>query len=300
MIPKFDRAVHMMKGIHCICLMLLLSVLCTNVSGGRRDNERWERGEKQVKGKFYTRSYRDSLEKVHNIGNNEGLRTVTERTLLFKRREKAVYEGGWGFVNAGWCLIESELDKNNGRIIFIGKAFTNKFTSAFFKVRDLIRSEIDLNGLYPYFFEQHIRENRYKRSSFSLFDHTNGKVYNNRKKKTKEHDITAFTHDYISLLYYLRTREFAPGDTFSINCFVHGKDHPIFFKVLGRERVEVKAGKFKCIKVQPRLVGEGRNFNKRDKMYLWFTDDEYHVLVKGKSKVAMGWINAELIHYERK
>jgi hypothetical protein len=219
---------------------------------------------------------------------------------LFRRREKAVYEGGWGFVNAGWGILEGSVDKEKKRLFFDGKAFTNNFTSAFFEVRDFARSEVDLNGLYPYFFEQHIRENRYKRSSFSLFDHRQGKVYNNRKSSQFEFSVSAFTHDYLSLLYYLRTRPFAPGDTFSINCFVHGKDHPIFFRVHDREEVEVKSGSYTCVKVEPRLVGEGRNFTQRDKMYLWFTDDEYHVLVKARSKVAMGWINAELVFYERR
>ncbi len=294
---RFPRKI---KRIPIISFLLLLCILCVGVFGGRRDTERWERMEREVKEKVFPAEYRDSLQKVFDVGDNTGLRTEKGRTLLFKRREKAVYEGGWGFINAGWGVIEAEFDKKKARILFSGKAFTNNFTSAFFEVRDFVRSEVDAKGLYPCFFEQHIHENRYKRSTFALFDHVKGKVYNNRKKKKLEYTIAPFSHDYISLLYYLRTREFAPGDTFSIRCFVHGKDYPILFEVHGREEVKVNAGTFNCIKVQPHLVGEGRNFNKRDKMYLWFTDDEYHVLVKGKSKVAMGWINAELIHYERK
>jgi hypothetical protein len=68
---------------------------------------------------------------------------------------------------------------------------------------------------------------------------------------------------------------------------------------MGREKIEVEAGIFNCVKVQPRLVGEGRGFTKKDKMYLWFTDDKYCMLVRGKSKIALGWITADLLYYER-
>lgn len=280
-------------------LLLFVIIACTFVFAANDDVERWEKAEKKVKEKYYSQAFLDSLRAFYNIGPNRGLKSLPENTLSFDKREKCVYNGGWGFVKAGWAIIEAERDNNNAIFVIRGKAVTNNFTSAFFKARDFVNAIVDLKGFYPYFFEQHIRENRYRRNNWAFYDHEQGKVFTNRKKKKTVYDTSPFTHNYISLLYYLRTLTFAPGDTFSINCFVHGKDYPVFFKVLGREKIEVPAGNYKCIKVQPRLVGEGRGFTKKDKMYLWFTDDKYHIMVKGKSKIALGWITAELIHYER-
>ncbi len=288
------------RGMGCVHCILLLIVLCTGISGKKRDREmRWQKAEKLVSKKGYTRDYKDSLRTFYEVGSNKDLRELPDNTLSFAKREKVVYDGGWGFVKAGFGIIEAKIDRKNSEIIVTGKAVTNNFTSAFFKVRDYVRGVVDLKGFYPHFFEQHIHENRYKKSSFALYDHEKGKLYSNRKKKKSEYDVKAFPHNYMSLLYYLRTLDFAPKDTFSISCFVHGKEYPIFFKVLKREEIDVAAGTFKCLKVQPRLVGEGRNFNKRDKMFLWFTDDEHRMLVKGKSRIALGYLSAELIHYER-
>lgn len=298
-IVKCPRCKQLLRQTQKVPIVLLILLLGAITFAEKGDDERWEKAEKKVKGNYFPEAFKDSLRTFYNVGANRGLKSLPDHTLPFTR-EKCVYNGGWGFVKAGWAIIEAEVKKDNGIYIARGKAVTNNFTSAFFKARDFVYTTVDLKGFYPYFFEQHIRENRYKTNTWVIYDHEKGKVFSNRKKKKRiEYDISPFTHNYMSLLYFLRTIDFAPGDTFSINCFVHGKDYPVFFKVLGKEKIKVDAGTFKCIKVQPRLVGEGRGFTKKDKMYLWFTDDEYRMMVKGKSKIALGWITAELIDYER-
>jgi hypothetical protein len=279
--------------------LLFVVILCSSVPAKHERELRWQRAERMVGKEYYSRSVIDSLKTEFGIGPNRDLRTLDNLVMPFNKKEKMVYDGGWAFVSAGFGIMNASVDREKKILLVDAKAITNNFTSAFYEVRDYVRSTIDLQGFYPLLFEQHIRENRYERDSWTLFDHANGKVYSNRTKKQTEYEIKPFVHDYMSLLYYIRTLSMAPGDTFSVNCFVHGKDFPIFFEVIGQEEVTVAAGVFQCIKVQPRLVGEGRRFNKRDKMYLWFTNDRYHVLVQGRSKVAMGWLSAELLYYER-
>ncbi len=286
-----------LQKLYGIPVLLFLTLLFTDVSAKRKDEMRWDRAEKEVGTRNYSKEMKDSIFNVYNIKSYKGLRNLSDHTLPFSKSEKLVYDGGWGFLRAGFGIFNATIDKDNARININGKAFSNNFVSAFYKIRDYASTIIDLTGLYPYFFEQHIEENRYKKSSWTIYDHKNGKVYSNARKKTK-FDISPFSNNYISLLYYLRTINFAPGDTFSIPCFVHGKNQSIFFKVSGPEQVKVDAGTFKCLKVEPRLVGEGRGFTKRDKMYLWFTDDKRHLLVKGKSKIAIGWISAELLYFK--
>lgn len=275
---------------------------------------KWTKAEKEVGETTFSEAFKDSLKKVYAIDTTSGLRELPSQKLGFKKSEKLVYDGGWGFLRAGFAILNAKVNDNTIKIE--GKAVTNNFVSTFFKVRDYACTIVDLKGLYPYFFEQHIKETKYKtkieghktivkekvyeRHSWAIYDHVKGKVFSNRKKEEDEYAIAPFSHSYLSLLYYLRTMKFAPGDTFSINCFVHGKDYPIFFKVHGREKVKVKAGTFKCIKVQPYLVGEGTGFTKDDLMYLWLTDDKHHMMVKGKSKVALGWISVNLLNYKRK
>jgi hypothetical protein len=298
----------MLVTLFCFCLF-------TNIDAGKRKGKmKWTKAEKEVGGTTFSEVFKDSLQNVYNIETFSGLRELPENRLGLKKGEKLVYDAGWGFLRAGFAILDTKIRDSTIRIE--GKAVTNNFVSTIFKVRDYASVIIDLKGLYPCFFEQHIKETKYKttlegnktvvkekvyeRHNWTIFDHVKGKVYSSRKKEKTEYDISPFTHSYLSLLYYLRTKKFAPGDTFSIHCFVHGKDYPIKFKVHGREKIKVKAGTFKCIKVQPILVGEGTGFTKKDLMYLWFTDDKHHMMVKGKSKVALGWISVNLLRYERK
>ncbi|MGD9202291.1 MAG: DUF3108 domain-containing protein [Chitinispirillia bacterium] len=258
---------------------------------------RWEKAELLVGEIGYTETFKDSLLNVYTVTDFSNLRKISHPVQY--KKEKLVYDGGWGFIRAGFGIFDMTRKKESGIILLEGKAVTNNFVSAFFKVRDYVRTPIDLNGFYPIFFEQHLRENRYKKDTWIIYDHINGILYTNRTKDSTDYNVSPFTHNYLSLLYYLRSVEFAPGDTFSVNCFVHGKDYPIFFRALEREEVKVKAGIFQCIKVEPKLVGEGKGFTKRDKMYLWFTDNNDHILVKAKSKIAIGWISAHLIAIKR-
>ncbi len=292
-----DRAITRTVTVLVIVLIGCIGVPADN--GDKDDDLRWEKAEKLVGDTAFSQEFKDSISKVFSIGEQKGLRTLTDNKLPFLKREKVVYNGGWGFIKAGFAIMEAHINEGNNEVLIEGKAVSNNFVSAFFTIRDYACAYVDLKGLYPLFFEQHIRENRYQKDDWVLYDHVNGKLVTNRKKKVKEYPIAPFSHSYMSLLYYMRTLKLAPGDTFSINCFVHGKDYPVFFRVLGREQVKVDAGVFKCIKIEPKLVGEGRGFTKKDKMHLWLTDDQYHMLVKGKSKVAMGWVSAELLFYER-
>lgn len=281
-------------------LLLLLIIMPFMTISAKRGEEKWEKLQDEVKENRFSMDMRDSLLKHYKIAEDKGLRAMEDKKLPFSSSEVLVYKGGWGPMSAGYGILNNSVDEEKGTVLLTAKGVTNNFVSAFYKIRDYVVSEVDLSGLYPRFFEQHIEENKYKKKSWFLFDPKGKKVYSNRRKKKSEYDASAFTYDYLSLLLYLRTMDFAPGDTFSKTCFVHGKDYPVFFKVHNKEKVEVEAGTYDCIMVEPKLVGRGRNFTEKDKMYLWFTDDDKKLLVKAKSKVKLGHVKVELIHYESK
>jgi hypothetical protein len=64
-------------------------------------------------------------------------------------------------------------------------------------------------------------------------------------------------------------------------------------KVLKRERIEVPAGKFDCILVEPVLKSEGV-FQSKGSIFVWLTDDERRIPVLVKSKVPVGSISVSL------
>lgn len=277
---------------------LVLVTAAVTTEGRRREKEAsWLEGEREVTEYTYPAEFRDSLRNANDIGPNISLRTYDKYP--FRKREKLVYDGGWGFIAAGFAVMEAYPSKKYPELIRIGaKGYTNKFVSAFKKVRDYAHAWVDADGFYPLFFEQHIHEEDYRDHRWTIYDHAGGRVFTHKTKDTCT-ESSAFTHNWLSLLYYIRTLDYDPGDTFTVMCFVHGKDYPLHFRVLKREEIEVEAGTFTCLKLKPRLVGEGRGFTKRDEMYIWVTDDRYHMPVLVKAKAKLGHLWAELIHYER-
>lgn len=259
----------------------------------------WQEASSEVDGFPYSERFVDSVRNVHSVFlRPQPLRMVTPKSVC--EPETLVYSVGWGPFNAGYVVLTAVPDKENGTIKLGAKALSNNFISVFYRMRDYIITTVDAQGLYPCFFEEHLREGKkYKANSYALFDHVDGKVLV-QGRTFKSVDAPSFVQNYISVLYYLRKAVvFAPGDTFTEQLFVHGKVHPIFTKVKKSDSVAVDAGTFPCVLLEPKLAGEGRAFNKRDKLEVWLSDDSRQMPIHIKSKIKFGSINARLIWYSR-
>jgi len=266
-------------------------------TGGYRDEYRWDKYEDEVGHDRYPASFIDSIKQAKGFGDYRGLGPPVK---IPYTREKLVFDGGWGFLRAGWAILIGERDTVDTTMFHqIGKVFSNAFVSTFYKVRDYVHSHTDYATLYPILFEQHIQEGRYTDHRWTLFDHRNRMVYNATKKGEQEIAAEPGIQNYLSLLYILRTMDLVVGDTVIIRCHYHRKDYPIRLFIRRKCAVEVPAGKFDCFEIEPQLVGTGRGFNKGDKLIVWLTDDEYRTPVLVKAKINIGSLSARLLYMER-
>ena len=223
----------------------------------------------------------------------------TNGTTPVCKGEKLVYTMGWGPLHAGYAILTATPDTVDSTLIIMGKGATNAFFSAFYKVRDCYRTIIDQEGMYPLFFEQHIREGKFRTNRWDLFDQVRHRVYTD-KHKPEFFKSKPFTQSLMSLVYYLRTMSFAPGDSFTIDCFVDTMCHRVKMKCMKRKTIKVDVGAFDCLLVKPYLIGKGRVFSKKDEIRVWFTNDEYKMPVVIESKIRWGTLYAKLIWYGRK
>jgi hypothetical protein len=298
-----EQSIMTMKVVVGICRKMALVSLIGLMYGHAEvapvpaDEMRWDDAEKEVGHTRIPQAFFDSVSAIHGVGDSRGLRLGNK--LPFLVTEKLVFDGGWGFIRAGFAILSAGYSPDDtSRILLSGKVVTNNFVSSFYKVRDFVLSVNDSRGLYPLTFEQHVQEGRYRATRWTLFDQVNNRVYDQRRDSA--YAVTPFAGDYVSVLFYMRTIRFSVGDTFSIPCFVHAKAYPIRFTVgPKRETIKVEAGTFTCLSVEPLLVGEGRGFTRRDKMTIWVTDDIYHMPVLIKAKAALGSLSARLLLYER-
>jgi hypothetical protein len=222
----------------------------------------------------------------------------TERkatNLSFGEGEKLEFKVRWGPIKAGNATMEiTETIEFQGRKCFrvVSTAESSKFFSAFFKVRDRVESFIDKEGLYSLHFEKHLREGKFKSDKFVDFDQQNHLAVAGKDTIP----VPPFVQDVLSALYYVRTQQLEVGKSLFVDNHTDNKNYPLEVKVLKRERVEVDAGTFDCLVVQPILQAAGV-FEQKGTLTVWLTDDQKKMPVQMKSKVAIGSIITELKDY---
>ncbi len=226
----------------------------------------------------------------------------------FKPGEKLTFDVNYGFVTAGEAVMEIDpvYQTMNGRKCYDIRFYVNS-TSSFdwvYKVRDFYRTYVDEQGLFPWRFEQHIKEGNYQRDFEAIFDQQNlkAKTYTGEKDPKKfegEFDIPLYVQDAMSAFYYARTFDFnkmKEGDITMVQNFYKDQTYPLQVKYLGKETIEVPAGEFRCVKVEP-LVQAGGLFKSEGSIVIWMTDDDRKMPVQVKTQVLIGSIDAVLSSY---
>lgn len=217
----------------------------------------------------------------------------------FKVGEKLTFDVKYGFVTAGIATFEiPKIKKISGKDVYqiVFQVSSVPSFDWFFKVRDRYETYLDVESIFPWRFEQHIREGKYSRDFSAFFDQRKGKA----KTSEGEYNIPANVNDIVSAFYYVRTTDLSglkKGQKLHLENFYKNKVYPLDVVYHGKEKVEVAAGTFDCILVEP-LVEEGGLFKSEGSILIWLTDDAIRIPVKVKTKVIIGSIDAELSKYE--
>jgi hypothetical protein len=217
----------------------------------------------------------------------------------FKVGERLTFDLNYGFITAGVAEFHiPKIKRISGREAYHVTFKVNSVASfdVLYRVRDTYETYIDVDGIFPWRFEQHIREGGYTRDFSAFFDQRKLKA----KTSEGEYEIPKYVNDIVSAFYYARTLDFSSlkvNDKIRLQNFYKDKVYDLDVIYLGKETVEVDAGKFECIKVEP-LVQEGGLFKHEGDIVIWLTNDALKVPVKVRTKIIIGYIDAELTKYE--
>ena len=239
-----------------------------------------------------------SLFVIPQSKTSEGEFRVLENK-AFTEGEKLTFDVDYGFVTAGVAVMQiPRIKKISGREAYHITFEVNTVPSfdVLYKVRDRYETYIDVEGLFPWRFEQHIREGGYTRDFSAFFDQRKGKA----KTSEGEYEIPKYVNDIVSAFYYARTLDYSGmkvNDLIHLHNFYKNKVYDLDVKYLGKETIDVPAGKFDCIVVEP-LVKEGGLFKHEGNIIVWLTDDELKMPVKVRTKVVIGHVEAKLTKYE--
>lgn len=233
---------------------------------------------------------------IITAGDNEFRKVDND---AFKVGEKLTFDVKYGFVTAGVATMEiPRLKKISGRQAYHITFNVNSVPSFdwFYKVRDRYETYLDEEGLFPWRFEQHIREGGYSRDFSAFFDHKKGVA----KTSEGQYTIPKYVNDIVSAFYLARTFDYTKmkkGDRIKLENFYKDKVYPLDVVYHGKEKISVSAGTFNCFVVEP-LVQEGGLFKTEGNILVYLSDDALKIPVMVKTKVIIGSINAELTNYE--
>lgn len=203
---------------------------------------------------------------------------------------------GWEKIVAGHAEVAvPEALEFRGRTCFRVRstARSTRFFSTFFNVEDWAESIIDAREMIPLRFEKHLREGKYKADHVVEFYPEYGAACTPSDTVA----VPPYVQDALSLLYYVRTQPLQVGDTLLLDNFSKNKAFPLIVRIVKRERIQVKAGTFNTIVVEPLLQAAGL-FKHKGRLKVWLTDDRLKMPVLMKSKVIVGSIVAELEEYK--
>ncbi|MDD5354286.1 MAG: DUF3108 domain-containing protein [bacterium] len=214
-----------------------------------------------------------------------------ELNIPFARGEKINYVVKWGFIVAGRASLSIEPQVWNGQDVYriVSEATSAGWISSIYPVKDLSESIVSRETFSTLSFFKDVNEGKYHQKENMIFDQVNGKVI----YPDTTVDIPKGTVDVLASLYVVRFRSLEPGKEFTINVCNNKKNYELVVKVISRETVNVPAGEFKTIMVEPLLKQEGI-FMHKGRLFVYLTDDQERIPVLLRSKIAVGSIVAAM------
>jgi len=234
---------------------------------------------------------------IHDLQSQQSLRLI-ENT-AYGLGEKLEYKVGYQFVKAGdaYFHIQPKPVLYKGRPCYDIRFEVRSLKSLdwLYRVHDVYRTIVDIDGIYPYYFEQRIREGGYSKDAKAYFDHAGKKAIIG----DNSYPFPTFSHDIVSAFFFVRTMELQSrkkGEVIQLKNFVDDSTYTLGVKIHGKQTVTVEAGTFDCIVIEP-MVTKGGLFKSEGKILIWITDDERKIPVKVSTKVIIGAIEAELTKF---
>jgi len=115
------------------------------------------------------------------------------------------------------------------------------------------------------------------------------------KKDTTPRPSVEHPLNEASFIYYLRTIPLHVGMDTSFNDYFIAERNPVRFRVLRKDTIEVGAGRFSALVVQP--VFASKLFSEGGHAEIWLSDDENRIMLQMKSKLSFGSLNLYLKSY---
>jgi len=166
----------------------------------------------------------------------------------------------------------------------------------FYRVHDKYEDWSDIHSLSTLRYRQDIDEGGYEpKRLYEIYPERREYLEVSKKDATPMQSVEHPLSD-ASFIYFLRTVPLRMGMDTSFNDYFRAERNPVHFKVVRRDTVDVGAGKFATIVIQPSFPS--KLFCEGCKAEVWLSDDENRIVVQMKSKVSFGSLSLYLKKYK--
>src|SRR5262245_17503167 len=105
----------------------------------------------------------------------------------------------------------------------------------------------------------------------------------------------------LSAIYFVRMQTLNEGQMLSFPVSSDEVNYQFEVLVGKRESIKTECGKVKTVKLEPKLFGPGRFFNKlQGEMTMWVSDDNKRTPLRLVAKTSKGTITAKLLNFKKK
>jgi hypothetical protein len=162
----------------------------------------------------------------------------------------------------------------------------------FYRVNDKYEAWLDTHTLSSLRYWQDIDEGSYEpKRHYEIFPDKRQYIENKKEPAASvEHPL-----DDGSFLYYIRTVPLRVGMDTTFNDYFKAEKNPIRFKVLRKDTIDVPAGRYPAIVVQP--IFQTSLFSEGGHAEVWLSDDDNRIMLQMKSSVRFGSLSLYLKSY---
>lgn len=215
---------------------------------------------------------------------------ATVAAAAFLQGETLDYNLTWLKITGGTArmtIAPVEGDESLLRITSVGKSSPG--FSRVFKVRDEIETIVAREDFSTLKYTKNLDEQGEQKTEVTTIEEGVATRVRNKVKTVK---VPRPVFDPISLIYHLRTLDLAVGSVHELKVLADVKVYNVHARVTRRERIQTPAGTFNTVLVEPRMETGG--VERKEKMFIWYSDDSRRIPVRIRTEVKFGAVTATL------
>ncbi len=204
------------------------------------------------------------------------------------------------YLGMGIGSMRLWVGRPEGQVLPLFLQTRTKGLASFVDLREQIATYWDAETRLPRNSVLDAVEMNYWHSDTTRFDRTAGKatVTVRRKSGLGEDvvDVPPDALDFLSLVFVLRTRPLAVGDTHTFQVLAGKKLAPVVTQVVAREVVAGATGPLPAFKVRVPTSFAGK-FSEKEPTFIWFSDDARRIPIRIATNFAIGRAVANMSSY---